>query len=1127
MKKIIPLILALALSTSAIAQINISNGSGTRTALRNASINFTSDRGADSLIFLVRTAGTTAPTQATLLQTGERMAQTIVAGVNSDIDIYLGQTGIYAARDLYVMVVRTIPTITYSNMLKIEIPEFPNWGSGAVTLTDGQIWTENITLTQATTITVAAGNTATISGIISGEFQIIKAGEGTLILTGANTYSGTTLIFGGTLQVGNGTSGSINSTSTVSIASDATLRFVNNAIMVFSKVIYGAGKVEKAGTGVLFLSADNTYTGTTTVEEGSISIGTIMGSTGSIAGNIVLANPGTLLAYSRTGNSTYSGVISGQGDVEIVFGTVTLTGANTYTGKTIVTTGTLQIGNGTSGSIANTSNVELLNTTATLRFEPGADMTFDKVISGKGKVEYKGTNSKMLTFTAGNTYTGTTTIDSLSVFNLGNDTIQGFIVGDIINNGYFNFSCPNDYTYAGVISGRRGINKFSAGTLTLTAAAHTSTGSLSVNFGTLNLQGNWAGNLSVNIVNYAKLTVTGNCTIGGSLYLLGGATNFDLTSATPSKLTVLGTVTANNVTMLNVTVPTTPLTDMVLIQAASGITTTNAFAVTLAGAGSANTPTLSVNATPNQLRLSTEEQALEPFLKIGTTTYNSWQAAVAAVTAGQTIEMTRNTGVNFGWNRAFDKDIAYTIDLGGFTYLGCMDIVSGNVTIKNGEINESGEWNAINTGATVTLEALTVWGGIDNHIYPGTGTINIISGTYANDAGCVLQAINNGTVNITSGTFTLHGTEAAIQTYVFGSGGTPVINLAVGSSAYPTGSTTPYANLSDWVDNPAATDVTVMPAPVPTYAVTVENGTTTAATFEEGATVAITANTPATGKQFDQWTTTDGVTFANASQASTTFVMPAKPVTVTATYKDLPPNTYTVTVQNDGNGTANAAPASATAGTEITLTATPAEGYKFKEWQVISGSVTIANNKFTMPANNVVVKAFFEALPPTYFKITITQPSNGTISVKTAANVTVNSGDTLVEGTQLVLTATANTGYEFVKWLHDNHDQPNHTHSLNDHITFSAEFSQANSIRDAQKEMLLVVYPNPTNGELQITKSTNNQITKVEIYDMNGRLVFVAPFTIHHSPFTVNVQHLPQGTYFVRIGTQTAKIVKK
>lgn len=71
-------------------------------------------------------------------------------------------------------------------------------------------------------------------------------------------------------------------------------------------------------------------------------------------------------------------------------------------------------------------------------------------------------------------------------------------------------------------------------------------------------------------------------------------------------------------------------------------------------------------------------------------------------------------------------------------------------------------------------------------------------------------------------------------------------------------------------------------------------------------------------------------------------------------------NTYTVTVENDGNGTASAAPASAKMGEEVSLTATPKSGYHFKRWEVVPDKVEIENNKFTMPADDVTVKAIFE-----------------------------------------------------------------------------------------------------------------------------------------------------------------------
>lgn len=96
-----------------------------------------------------------------------------------------------------------------------------------------------------------------------------------------------------------------------------------------------------------------------------------------------------------------------------------------------------------------------------------------------------------------------------------------------------------------------------------------------------------------------------------------------------------------------------------------------------------------------------------------------------------------------------------------------------------------------------------------------------------------------------------------------------------------------------------------------------------------------------------------------------------------------PETEYAVTVRDDGHGTGSADPASATAGTEITLTATPNAGYHFKEWQVMSGDVTVRDDKFTMPSDNVEIKAIFEEdAPPTPTEYTVTFDGNdGTPSV--------------------------------------------------------------------------------------------------------------------------------------------------
>ena len=122
------------------------------------------------------------------------------------------------------------------------------------------------------------------------------------------------------------------------------------------------------------------------------------------------------------------------------------------------------------------------------------------------------------------------------------------------------------------------------------------------------------------------------------------------------------------------------------------------------------------------------------------------------------------------------------------------------------------------------------------------------------------------------------------------------------------------------------------------------------------------------------------------------------------------PSTYTVTVSNDGNGTGAATPSTAAAGMTIILTAMPKEGYHFKEWQVISGGVTIKNNKFTMPDNNVEVKAIFEEdtpPAPTEHTVTVTSGGNGTASASPAK---------AVAGAEITLSATPDKGYHLKEW---------------------------------------------------------------------------------------------------------------
>ncbi len=123
-------------------------------------------------------------------------------------------------------------------------------------------------------IIVDGGLTATIGTPIVGSGGVDKTGLGTLIITGANTYTGGTTITAGTLQIGDGgTTGSIVG----NIVNNDILAFDRSDVFTFPGVISGTGGLEQIGSGILVLSAVNSYTGPTDVVAGILDV------TGSIA----------------------------------------------------------------------------------------------------------------------------------------------------------------------------------------------------------------------------------------------------------------------------------------------------------------------------------------------------------------------------------------------------------------------------------------------------------------------------------------------------------------------------------------------------------------------------------------------------------------------------------------------------------------------------------------------------------------------------------------------------------------------------------------------------------------------------------------------------------------------------
>src|SRR5690625_2456248 len=115
-----------------------------------------------------------------------------------------------------------------------------------------------------------AGYTATVASKLTGSNGLLKTDLGTLVLTGDNSYSGGTVVSGGTLQVGNGgASGSI--VGDVDVASAGTLAFNRSNRFTFAGVFTGDGAIDKLGNGTLTLTGDSgAFAGTTTVTAGML-----------------------------------------------------------------------------------------------------------------------------------------------------------------------------------------------------------------------------------------------------------------------------------------------------------------------------------------------------------------------------------------------------------------------------------------------------------------------------------------------------------------------------------------------------------------------------------------------------------------------------------------------------------------------------------------------------------------------------------------------------------------------------------------------------------------------------------------------------------------------------------------
>ncbi|WP_083649357.1 autotransporter-associated beta strand repeat-containing protein [Salaquimonas pukyongi] len=406
-----------------------------------------------------------------------------------------------------------------------------------------------VDIANSSTLTVNQGTNGTIAGVVQGGGGLTKAGAANLILTGNNTYAGLTTINSGTLELrGNGaisdgtigddgSEGSIlvNAGGTLQVAQSETIASLSGAGNVvlsgtlttgdagddeISGVISGTGLLIKQGAGNLTLSGNNTNSGDITVDGGTLTLASnAAAGTGSIwttgsvvayANGVNIANPivvssnTTQLEVNGTDAAEQSGVISQSGGARPLektgTGTLTLSAANTYTGTTTITAGTLNV----TGSLASTALVA----------KDGATLQADgAAIHDSAAVTLNGTGILSLT--------GSERIGSLASTSAGSTVSLGantLTTGDAAN-----------AAFAGSITGTGGLTKEGAGTFSLTGGSNY-TGTTAVNGGILDITGTGAlsGAGGVTINNNGTLRADAGALAAAQAVQVNGTGTFDV-----------------------------------------------------------------------------------------------------------------------------------------------------------------------------------------------------------------------------------------------------------------------------------------------------------------------------------------------------------------------------------------------------------------------------------------------------------------------------------------------------------------------------------------------------------------------------------------------------------------------
>ena len=329
-------------------------------------------------------------------------------------------------------------------------------------------------------LAVSAASASISSLNVSGNIALPDVSNAVLMVSGTATFGPTSVINGGSINA-----------SSFSVAGGN----IRSALV-------GSGALTKVGPGVATLRGANTFSGGTTISEGTLSV---TGAT--LVGNV--ANSGTLL-FEQDSNAPFAGVISGVGQLfKTGVGALRLTGNNTYSGTTTISTGTLIV---TTASLPASSVVN----NAILQFNQTRTGTFAGNISGAGSLLKSDTGTVVLSGV--NSYAGGTTIDGGSLVATTASLPTG---GSVINNATLQFNQSGmSGSFTGLITGSGTVVNGTSGDTVLTAN-NSYSGSTSVLRGQLYINGNQSSATgAVSVASAATLGGTG--TVGGPTTIASG-----------------------------------------------------------------------------------------------------------------------------------------------------------------------------------------------------------------------------------------------------------------------------------------------------------------------------------------------------------------------------------------------------------------------------------------------------------------------------------------------------------------------------------------------------------------------------------------------------------------------------